>query len=100
VATLVDPCTVGAGVVSITPSAQTNPDDYLYTADSPQAAFSLNSLTIEPAWCVPVYTCSVLSGGPDICSAVGPSTSGVFNSATGGYTFESIDMVNYPPGTY
>jgi len=93
---LIDPCLDSA---TITVTAQANPADYAYTAASPLAFFSLNPFTILPSFCVPTYSCFVISGTPDICSVTGTTTA-TFNSSTGNYQLSTTEMDKYVPGIY
>ena len=64
--------------------------------------FTLTPFIIDPANCGPIiYTCEVISGSrTDLCSFNDGSTSGSFDSVTGDFHFNSIDTVNFLPGTY
>ena len=90
----------------ITPSAQTDPAIYYYTGPSPAAVFSLAQFTVYPdSICTVLHTCTVVSGPQtDLCTIneAATATQGIFDPATGGYTFEDSDatMTVAPPGEY
>ena len=75
---------------------------YIYTANAPALAFTMNPFVVDPVICPVTYTCQVLAGSPrlDICSIIEGATKGTFDSITGNFVFESIDMANFPPGIY
>jgi len=75
---------------------------YIYTANTPALGFSMNPFVVDPVICPVTYSCQVLAGAPrlDICSIVDGATKGTFDSMTGDFAFESIDMANFPPGIY
>ncbi len=60
---------------------------------------ALNPFTILPSFCVPTYSCLVISGTPDICSVTGTTTA-TFNSTTGNYQLSTTEMDKYVPGIY
>ena len=88
----------------LTPQAQTNPADYLYTGSAPSAVFTLAPWTIAPpGFCTPTHSCAVLSGpvALDLCTIADGLSTGVFDASTGGYTFTSNDnMPVVVPGVY
>lgn len=98
-----DPCLTQA---LVSPAAlQTNPVDYFYDF-SPNSIFTLNPFTIDPVWCVPVHSCTGISGPrTDMCNvnfvdSAGRVTSGTFSTTDGTHTFSSTDIVNFPVGVY
>ena len=94
---IIDPC---IDPQTIYAPSQTNPPSYLY--DGTTLAFNLTPYTVFPEVCSIVYSCAIAVSSPrtDLCSIVLDSTAGTFNSITGGYTFRSIDNINFPPGSY
>jgi len=88
---LINPCD---DPVSLTPAAQTNPADYLYTGTD--VTFTLTPFTVDPSICDVVYTC--ISIPMDLCS-IG-NTHATFDSVTGGWVFNTVDLPAYPAGTY
>ena len=98
----VDPCLTQA---LVTAPVQSNPADYLYDF-SATSEFILTPFVISPAFCVPVYSCSGISGPrTDMCQlmfidSLGRITTGFFDINTGKHTFSSTDKTNFPPGIY
>lgn len=50
--------------------------------------------------CPITYSCAVAGPRTDICSIVDGATVANFDPVTGNYDFTSIDMANYPAGSY
>ena len=94
---VVDPC---IDPQTISAPSQINPQSYSY--DGTTLAFTLVPYTVFPGVCNIVYSCAIEVSSPrtDLCNIVLGSTVGAFNSITGGYTFKSIDNINFPPGSY
>lgn len=56
---------------------------------------------IDPSICPVTYSCQILTGPrTDLCSVDFGDTDGIFDPIDGSYSFDSIDMANFPPGTY
>ena len=74
----------------------------MYTADNPLLEFTPTGITIDPIICPITYSCAILAGPSrtDLCSIIEGDTVGAFDPATGAYTFNSIDMANFPADTY
>ena len=90
----VDPQTILAPIL-------TNPPSYTY--DGSTLLYNLMApYRVVPAVCKIVYSCKIadLSPRTDLCNVVEGATVGAFNSITGSYTFKSIDIINFPPGSY
>ena len=72
-----------------------------FTKLSPSFKFNLIAFEVHPPICPVTYSCEVISGPrTDICSVDDGGTQASFHPSTGNYEFESIDMLNYPPGVY
>ena len=86
----------------MTAPAQTDPDGNAYTGNSPGVTFTLAPFTVEPSVCTITYSCALEASSPraDICVITAGSTATTFDTATGDYTFESIDNIGFPPGAY
>ena len=88
--------------------AQTAPDPYYYTRDAPELVFETVPFVTSPSHCAAnnTYSCAITTGSrTDLCSvteanAVGGSTVAAFDAILGRFTFDSIDIVNFEPGTY
>ena len=95
-----DPCPIPESVNSVT---QTNPVDYLYTAQSPKMQFTLTPFLVEPPVCTFTYSCVMTDGPagvPNLCALTDGDSHGVFDQISGNYEFYSIDMAKYKPGSY
>lgn len=57
---------------------------------------------MDPIVCPITYSCvaTVAPAGIDLCSFTDTQVSGEFDATDGNYSFNSIDMVTTPPGTY
>ena len=80
---------------------QTNPADYLYTAQNPKMSFTLTPFIVEPPVCSFTYSCVMTAGPtviPDLCALTDGDSNGVFDPISGNYEFYSIDMAKYIPG--
>ena len=63
----------------------------------------MNPPNLTPTYCSVDYICSIdntQSPRDDLCSISDGSTIGTFNTATGDYSFQSTDVINYPAGIY
>jgi len=97
---LLNPC---LNPFSLTSNAQINPANYIYKSVArPTVIFTLVPYSVDPdaSVCPITYSCAVAGPRTDICSKADGDTVATFNTATGGYTFTSYDMANYPPGAY
>lgn len=74
------------------------PDPYYYTGASPKLIVTTNLASVEPPICTISYSCMITP--VDLCSVNDGTTQASFVESTGRYSFESIDMANYTPGTY
>ena len=56
----------------------------------------------SPAKCPITYSCSMPLGSPrtDLCDISDGDTKGTINPETGIYTFRSVNINDYPTGTY
>ena len=74
-----NPCPIPESVNSVT---QTNPVDYLYTAQSPKMQFTLTPFLVEPPVCTFTYSCVMTDGPagvPDLCALTDGDSHGVFD---------------------
>ena len=102
---LIDPC---IDYLTFYVPPQIQPDDYYYTADSPELILETIQFMTDPPQCAAntTYSCAITDGPrTDLCNiveanAIGGSTVGAFDPDTGRFTFSSIDMVNFEPGNY
>jgi hypothetical protein len=64
--------------------------------------FKMSPPVIIPSFCEPpVYTCAVTAGvRTDLCIITDKDTFGVFDSATGNYSFRTFNLIDYPEGVY
>ena len=91
----IDPC---IDPFTLTVPVQTAPEPYLYTENQPQLSFTPLAATVDPSICSITYGCQITP--VDLCSVSDGATNAQFDTNTGQYTFSSIDMANYVPGTY
>ena len=79
---VLDPCIDQA---IVTPQAQANLPDYLYTGLAPVLKKTLTPFVVSPPdFCVPTFSCAIISGPQfDLCSLNNGLTQSQFNSATG-----------------
>ena len=97
---ITDPC---LDPFTLTSSAQTDPDPYIYKSTvRTSVLFTLSQFVVDPiaSICPITYSCAVAGSRTDICSITESDTAATFDSTTGDYTFTSIDMANYLPGDY
>ena len=74
---------------------------YTYTGTSPSLDFTPQAAVVDPYVCVINYSCEIINGPRlDICNVDDGLTQSSYDSLTGQFTFESIDMANYSAGTY
>ena len=103
--TVIDPC---LDPFTFLAPLQSAPAPYYYTAGSPELVFETVSFDITPTHCgaYTTYACGITAGArTDLCSivepnAVGGNSVGAFDSITGRFSFNSIDMIGFVPGTY
>lgn len=80
---------------------QVAPPDYYYTDNLPELVFTTDLFTVEPTVCTVTYSCQILTGPRlDLCNVSAGATTGFFDTVNGSFTFNSIDMVGFEPGTY
>ena len=90
----VDPCETP---ISLTASPQNPLNPYEYTGTTPSVDFCPDPPFVSnPAQCMSFTTYACSNTGPNINMC----TLGTFDSATGCYNFDTISMVDCPPGTY
>ena len=102
---IIDPC---VDYFTFSVPTQTAPDPYYYTGDAPELIFETVPFVTSPSHCAAnnIYACTITAGSrTDLCSiteanAAGGSPVGAFDSSTGGFTFDSIDIANFQPGTF
>ena len=98
---IVDPCLDPFSLIS---TAQTNPDPYVYKSqERPAVHLKFAQFTVNPdaSVCPITYSCTVISGPrSDICQITDNETISTFDTASGNYSFISLDMINFPPGDY
>ena len=75
---------------------------YNYTGATNRIDFTPEAFVVDPSICTVHYTCEVVSdqNSIDLCSIDLEGTTSSFDSGTGTFTFESINMVEVPPGLY
>ena len=82
--TVTDPCLAP----TLTVPAQTDPDEYYYTANTPIADFTVADFTITPSTCSKTYTCTTEDGPgggggfDDLCTINSGTTLGSFDPLT------------------
>ena len=61
----------------------------------------MDPASVVPTHCELTRSCGITSGPrTDLCSIIDGSTVGNFNSENGYYSFQSVDIDNYPIGDY
>lgn len=102
---IIDPC---VDDFDFSVPTQTAPGPYFYTGGALELVFETVPFVTSPSHCAAnnTYSCSITAGSRiDLCSVteangVGGSTVGAFDTSTGRFTFSSIDVANFLPGTY
>ena len=62
----------------------------------------LDQFVVDPdaSVCPITYSCSVSGPNTNICDTSAADGAAIFDTTTGGYTFETLDLVTYPEGDY
>ena len=97
---IIDPC-LDPFLLNIAPPIYPAEYSYTYTGTSPSLDFTPQAAVVDPYVCVINYSCEIINGPRlDICNVDDGLTQSSYDSLTGQFTFKSIDMANYPAGTY
>ena len=75
---------------------------YNYTGATNRIEFTPESFVVEPSICTVHYSCEVAGDQRviDLCSIGLEETTSSFDSTTGTFTLESVNMDDVPPGLY
>lgn len=102
IVTLSDPCATPNSVTI------TGTPDVLISDYSGPVTWNFPSYVIDPAGCTPIFSCTYISGASpiplDLCDFTFNNppylSQGSLNTQTGSYTFQSDDLIFFPPGNY